>query len=70
MDVPHADAVCAWAGKDVDCPDRGCFGFGVKMSSSFTYDVDQRPAPTPFPTTGPWNAQLVKAPDGLGGSCP
>jgi len=69
MDVPDADAVCAWAVKDVDCPDGGCFGFGVTMSGSFTYDVDQRPAPKLFPTAG-WNAQLVQAPDGLGGSCP
>jgi G8 domain-containing protein len=69
-DVPDADAVCAWATKDVDCPQGGCFGFGVAMSDSFTYDTDQRPAPTPFPTTGPWNAQLVKADPGLSGNCP
>jgi hypothetical protein len=70
MDIPDADAVCAWAVKDVDCPDGGCFGFGVTMSSSFTYDVDQRPAPTAFPTTGPWNAQFVKAAPKLSGNCP
>jgi hypothetical protein len=70
MDVPDADAVCAWAVKDVDCPDGGCFGFGVTMSGSFTYDVDQRPGPTAFPTTGPWNAPLVQASADLRGSCP
>jgi hypothetical protein len=48
------NGICSWAIKDVDCPEGGCYGFGVKMSGQFvTSDSPPNPAPTTqcFPKT-------------------
>jgi hypothetical protein len=29
-------AVCTWGVKDIDCPTKGCFGFGVTLPSEFS----------------------------------
>ncbi len=28
--------ICGWAGKDVDCPEGGCYGFAVTLASDFS----------------------------------
>jgi len=29
------DSVCSWAIKDIDCPDNGCFAFGITLPRTF-----------------------------------
>ncbi len=31
--------ICGWAGKDVDCPEGGCYGFAVTLASDFSNAV-------------------------------
>ena len=42
-----AKTICSWASTDVDCPDGGCYGFGVTLSANF--EVSNNP-PTPGPS--------------------
>ena len=36
---PECDNACSnWAGKDINCPDGGCYGFGFKLPDSFVAD--------------------------------
>ncbi|MGH7815740.1 MAG: hypothetical protein ACREQI_17265 [Candidatus Binataceae bacterium] len=56
-------AICSkWAVKDLDCPDDGCYGFGVTLPSGFTDAINAIPAPTSqptpacFPTTSAWTS--------------
>ena len=60
--------ICSWATADVDCPEGGCFGFGVKLSDGFqTSDAPPNPAPITqaFPKVGamdppsPWKAPFM-----------
>ena len=58
------NGICSWATKDVDCPEGGCVGFGVKLSDSFqASDSPPNPAPTtqPFPSGADsvWNAPFI-----------
>ena len=40
------NGICSNATKDVDCPDGGCIGFGIKLSDGFqTSDSPPNPAP-------------------------
>ncbi len=55
-----ASAICSWAVKDVDCPEGGCWGFGVKLADKFA--TTETP-PNPAPTTqcfkkDPWNVNF------------
>ncbi|MCW5889933.1 MAG: hypothetical protein KIT14_05210 [bacterium] len=61
-------AICGWAGRDVDCPEGGCPGFAVTLSSAFAVDPspDPRPKAQPFPDgkdpdAGAWNVAWDKA---------
>ena len=38
-------AVCKWAGKDTACPDKGCWGFGFRLTKNF--DTIPKPAAPP-----------------------
>jgi hypothetical protein len=58
------NGICSWATKDVDCPDGGCFGFGIKLTDDFqTSDTPPNPAPTTQPfssaSDSPWNAPFT-----------
>jgi hypothetical protein len=57
----QTNGICSWATKDVDCPEGGCYGFGVKLSSQFVAsDTPPNPAPStqsfPSGADSPWNA--------------
>lgn len=49
--IADDSAVCAWAGRDLDCPEGGCPGFAVTLSSTFATNPakDPRPKAVPFP---------------------
>ncbi len=76
-DGPNADIcrdskICArWAGKDIDWPDGGAYGFGIKFPSDFAADdADHRPSAACITAADPrWNVPLVRASAKLAGSC-
>ncbi|HUO04919.1 MAG TPA: hypothetical protein VMU16_06950 [Candidatus Binataceae bacterium] len=50
----ECDAVCStWAVKDLDCPDDGCYGFGVTLPDGFDTAIGNHPTPTVSPTPIP-----------------
>lgn len=53
----QCQAACSnWAAKDLDCPDNGCYGFGVNMPDIFSNETHVTPpAPSCFPDTPEWN---------------
>jgi hypothetical protein len=60
--------ICSWATADVDCPEGGCIGFGVKMTDGFQpSESPPFPAPTtqPFPSdsNSPWAAPFTSPVD-------
>lgn len=65
----QCQAACStWAVKDVNCPDAGCYGFGVALPSRFSYTQHVTPpAPSCFPNTSNWNAGFTHAPVNSGG---
>jgi hypothetical protein len=42
------DSVCAWAVKDIDCPLKGCFSFGITLPPTFKTGVAKPPVPGKF----------------------
>jgi G8 domain len=58
------NGICSWATKDLDCPEGGCVGFGVKLSKDFVAS-DSPPNPAPIAQTfpsgpmSPWNAPFT-----------
>ena len=65
-----SDTVCRWGGKDMDCPEGGCFGIGFKMAPGFTTGGGPDPAAGSFcadRTDAGWSASLVPVADG---TCP
>jgi len=51
-----------WSVKSLDCPVGGCVGFSFKLPGTFrAADQNRRPAPKPFPTTGPWSSIAFQA---------
>src|SRR5215472_5951991 len=54
----QCQAACStWAVKDLDCPDAGCYGFGVTFPSTFNNTTHiTPPSPSCFPNTPAWNA--------------
>jgi len=64
-------AVCSqWTKKDVDCPDGGCYGFGVKFPEKFeAKDQKVQHDPTCYPKNEDWNIEFQKADETKAGSC-
>ncbi len=63
-----------WAGKDIDWPDGGAYGFGVRFPDGFVADdQDHRPAPPPGgcirQTDRGWDVPLAHTKDKLLGAC-
>ena len=54
----QCQAACSqWAAKDLDCPDAGCYGFGVNLPENFSYAQHiTPPAPSCFSNDSNWNA--------------
>ncbi len=42
----ECNTACGWAGKDIDCPMGGCYGFSVKMPDDFVASDQQMSPPT------------------------
>jgi len=65
--------VCSrWTVKDVDCPQGGCYAFGIKLPENFSTGPkpNMPPAPVPFPATGAWTTPFVAATQSVaGGQC-
>jgi len=59
-----------FAGKDIDCPLKGCFGFKVTLPSAFVADDGlHRPDPSCFPENAEWNVQWKNAGSEVAGTC-
>ena len=59
-----------FAGKDIDCPLKGCFGFKVTLPSAFVADDGlHRPDPSCFPENEAWNVQWKNAGSEVAGTC-
>jgi len=41
-------SVCSWAIKDIDCPTKGCFAFGITLPKTFTAGGVKPPPPGQF----------------------
>jgi hypothetical protein len=65
--------VCAnWAGKDVDCPEGGCYGFAVTLPAGFTTGKKANLPPTPKCVTKRdkgFDVPFVPADQGLARAC-
>ena len=59
----QCQAVCSvWTKKDVDCPDGGCYGFGVKFPHDFqATDQAKPPDPDCYPDNSDWNVTFKPA---------
>jgi len=67
----QCQAVCSgWTNKDVDCPDGGCYGFGIKFPDDFVAN-NQATIPTPecYLDNSDWNVPFVPASDKKAGTC-
>ncbi len=65
-DSLHAisESVCrVWPVKDIDCPEGGCYAFGVTLTPGFTTGSKPGlpPPPIPFPTDPAWTQPFVPA---------
>jgi hypothetical protein len=72
-DPLHAESqsVCSrWAGRDVDCPQGGCYAVGFTLPAEFTAGPKEGmpPAPLPFPVGAPWNKPFVPADETVSGA--
>lgn len=67
--LAQCQAACStWAVKDIDCPDAGCYGFGVTLPSNFSYAQHiTPPAPSCFPNNANWNAGFAASTVNSGG---
>lgn len=69
----ESDSVCStWPVKDVDCPQGGCYAFGIKLPAGFTSGPKPNlpPAPLPFPSDSTWKQPFLPASsDVAGGQC-
>jgi hypothetical protein len=71
-DLCNKNNVCAmWAGKDIDWPDGGAYGFGIKFPAGFVADdMNHRPTAACVKQTDiGWNAPLIRADSDLQGDC-
>ncbi len=65
----QCQAACStWAVKDIDCPDSGCYGFGLTMPSIFS-NITHITPPTPscFANNSSWNAGFAPSTVNSGG---
>jgi hypothetical protein len=64
-------SAAAWAGKDIDWPNNGAYGFGVKFPHGFVADDGyHRPAAACLRRTDSgWNVPLVRPMESLQGDC-
>lgn len=62
-DDPECDNACTnWAGKDINCPEGGCYGFGVKLPGDFQANDQGKqsiPAVKCAPKDDRWNTPFV-----------
>lgn len=68
----ESQSVCSrWPVKDVDCPQGGCYAFGIKLPAGFTTGPKPAlpPASQPFPSTPAWETPFVPASRTVAGSC-
>jgi hypothetical protein len=65
----QCQAACSqWATKDLDCPDAGCYGFGVNLTENFTYQQHiTPPAPSCFSNDSNWNQGFANSTINSGG---
>ena len=72
------NACSNWAGKSIDCPwdstDFGsptgaCYGFGVKLPSTFEANDQAAPTGTCLSDNPPWNVAFTAAASGVAGNC-
>jgi hypothetical protein len=66
----ESNSVCStWPVKDVDCPQGGCYAFGITLPAGFTSGPKPNlpPPPVPFPTDSTWTRPFVIAPPGVAG---
>ncbi len=58
-----------WTAKDVDCPDGGCYAFGVTLPAGFATgpQANLPPPPVPFPSTNDWTQPFIIAPADVAG---
>jgi hypothetical protein len=66
-----SDVCGRWAGKDIDWPDGGAYGFGIKFPSNFVADdASHRPPSSCIAKTEPnWNTPLERVPAKVAGVC-
>lgn len=60
----ESDAVCSrWPVRDVDCPQGGCYAFGITLPQGFTTGPKPSvpPPPMPFPADGTWTQPFTTA---------
>jgi len=71
FDLCKNNDVCAmWAGKDVDWPDGGAYGFGVRFTGFVADDMNHRPPTSCIKMTDTgWNAPLERTSADLQGDC-
>lgn len=66
----ESKAVCStWPVKDIDCPDGGCYSFGVTLPDGFTIgDKPNLPPPAEsFPAIPEWNMPFKSAAESVSG---
>lgn len=67
----QCQAVCSvWTQKDVDCPQGGCYGFAIKLSTDFVADDKPTPPhPACYPDDKDWNIPFRPADEDKAGAC-
>ena len=70
---PGGGTICgSWAGKDLDCPEGGCFGFSFRLPPGFDNGTEERPPVTCFPKDANWNVPwnpVSEEDEELAGTC-
>ena len=67
----ESNQVCSkWTAKDVDCPQGGCYAFGITLPAGFTAGpkAGMPPAPVHFPATPEWTKPFVRSTSDLPGA--
>jgi hypothetical protein len=64
-----AEVCSRWPGKDVDCPEGGCYAIGFTLPAGFTTGAKKGmpPAPVYFPSVAPWDTPFVPASESVAG---
>jgi hypothetical protein len=67
----ESNSVCSkWTAKDVDCPEGGCYAFGITLPAGFASGPkpNMPPPPVPFPNDAAWTQPFVTASSDVAGS--